>query len=206
MQSEAADLVDIEKEPEHIRRMYGLDNPVTAPFARQCLMARRLVERGVRFVLVVHGYENGTQSWDQHVQLEEFLPQRIREVDRPVAGLIKDLKQRGMFDETLLTWSSEMGRTPMAQGKGARASLGRNHNQYAMVSWLAGAGIRGGATGGETDEFGLAGVGDTLRVRDFHATVLHCLGLNDAALTYLHQGRFKRLTDTGGRAVKEILA
>ena len=155
MQSEALDLVDISKEPENIRRMYGLDNPITEPFGRQCLMARRMVEKGVRFVLLVHGYENGAQSWDQHNQLDELLTARIREVDRPVAGLIGDLKQRGMLDETLVTWTSEMGRTPIAQGAGDHSRLGRNHNQYGMVSWLAGGGIKGGATAGETDEFGL---------------------------------------------------
>jgi hypothetical protein len=206
MQSEAMDLVNVDKEPEHIRKLYGLDDPIAAPFGRQCLMARRLVESGVRFVLLIHGYENGVQSWDQHNQLGEFLSQRVREVDRPVAGLVKDLKQRGMLRDTLVSWTSEMGRTPFAQGGGDIAKLGRNHNQYGMVSWMAGGGIQGGATAGQTDEFGLKGIGESLRVRDFHATVLHSLGLNDAALTYLHQGRFKRLTDTGGRLVKEILA
>jgi hypothetical protein len=163
------------------------------------------VASGVRFVLIIHGYENGTQSWDQHNQLEELLALRVREVDRPVAGLVQDLKQRGMFNETLVAWTSEMGRTPIAQGTGDRARLGRNHNQYGMVSWLAGAGVKAGATVGQTDEFGLKGVGDPLLVRDFHATILHSLGLNHTALTYLHQGRFKRLTDTGGRVLKEIL-
>ena len=206
MQTEAMDLVNVDKEPEHIRKLYGLDDPIAAPFGRQCLMARRLVESGVRFVLLIHGYENGVQSWDQHNQLGEFLSQRVREVDRPVAGLVKDLKQRGMLNDTLVSWTSEMGRTPFAQGAGDIVKLGRNHNQYGMVSWMAGGGIRGGATAGQTDEFGLKGIGESLRVRDFHATVLHSLGLNDAALTYLHQGRFKRLTETGGRVVKEILA
>jgi hypothetical protein len=207
MQAEAKDLVSLSKEPEHVRKMYGLDDPVTEPFGSQCLLARRLVENGVRFVLLIHGYENGVQSWDQHNQLGEFLSSRIREVDRPVAALLKDLKQRGLLDETLVGWTSEMGRTPFAQGQGDIVRLGRNHNQYGLVSWLAGAGIRGGATAGETDEFGLKGIGDEpIRVRDFHATILHALGLNDAALTYLHQGRFKRLTDTGGRVLKGILA
>jgi hypothetical protein len=205
MQSEAMDLVNVAKEPEHIRKMYGLDDPVSEPFGRQCLMARRLVESGVRFVLLIHGYENGVQSWDQHNQLGEFLSQRIREVDRPVAALIQDLKQRGMLDHTLVSWTSEMGRTPFAQGSGDIAKLGRNHNQYGMVSWMAGGGIRGGATVGQTDEFGLQGIGESLRIRDSHATILQSLGLDEMALTYLHQGRFKRLTDTGGRVLKEIL-
>ena len=206
MQMEAPDLMSVANEPESIRRMYGLDNPVTEPFGTQCLLARRLIESGVRFVLLVHGYENGVESWDQHNQLGEFLSSRISEVDQPVAALLKDLKQRGMFDETLVGWTSEMGRTPTAQGRGERVRLGRNHNQYGLVSWLAGGGIKGGSSAGETDEFGLRGINDSLRVRDFHATTLHALGLNDSALTYLHQGRFKRLTDTGGMVVKDILA
>ncbi len=138
---------------------------------------------------------------------------RIGEVDRPVGGLLKDLKQRGLLDQTLVSWTSEMGRLPIAEGAGMGAlsskatvdlaRVGRGHNQYGMTSWLAGGGVRGGATAGATDEFGLKGVGESLRVRDFHATVL--LGLDDNALTYLHQGRFKKLTDTGGRVIKEVL-
>ena len=205
MQTEAMDLINVAKEPEHIRKMYGLDDPISAPFGRQCLMARRLVESGVRFVLLIHGYENGVQSWDQHNQLGEFLSQRVREVDKPVAALLQDLKQRGMLNETLVSWTSEMGRTPFAQGAGDIVKLGRNHNQYGMVSWMAGGGIRGGSTVGQTDEFGLQGIGESLRIRDAHATVLQTLGLDEMALTYLDQGRFKRLTDTGGRVLKEIL-
>jgi hypothetical protein len=209
MQAEANDLVSIAKEPDHIRKLYGLDDPITAPFGGQCLLARRLIESGVRFVLLIHGYENGVQSWDQHNQLEEFLLLRMREVDRPVAALIKDLKQRGLFDQTLLAWTSEMGRTPMAQGTGDRKRLGRNHNQYGLVSWLGGGGIRGGATVGQTDDFGLSSVGDPIRVRDFHATVLHAMGLDDNALTFLHQGRYKKLTDDpppGGHVLEEVFA
>lgn len=215
MQTEAMELVSVEKEPEYIRKMYGLDNPVTESFGRQCLTARRLVESGVRFVLLIHGYENGIESWDQHNQLHKFLSMRISEVDRPVGALLKDLKQRGMLDHTLVSWTSEMGRLPIAEGAGMGAlsskvsvdleRVGRGHNQYGMVSWMAGGGVRGGATAGATDEFGLKGVGKSLRVRDFHSTVLHSLGLDDNALTYLHQGRLKKLTDTGGRVVKEIL-
>ena len=215
MQTEAMDLVSVDKEPDYIKEMYGLNNPVTESFGRQCLRARRLVENGVRFVLLVHGYENGVESWDQHNQLHKFLSMRIEEVDRPVGALIKDLKQRGLFDQTLVSWSSEMGRLPIAEGAGMgalsskvsvdMAKVGRGHNQYGMTSWLAGGGIRGGATAGATDEFGLKGIGDSLRVRDFHATVLHSLGLDDNALTYLNEGRFKKLTDTGGRVIKEIL-
>jgi Protein of unknown function (DUF1501) len=215
MQSEAMELVSLDKEPAHIREMYGLNDPISEPFGKQCLLARRLVESGVRFVLLTHGYENGVQSWDQHNQLHKLLSLRIREVDRPVAGLLKDMKQRGMLDHTLVSWTSEMGRLPIAEGAGMGAlssrvsvdlgRVGRGHNQYGMVSWLAGGDIRGGASAGETDEFGLKGIGDSLEVRDFHATVLHALGLDDNKLTYLHQGRFKKLTDTGGRVIKNIL-
>lgn len=207
MQTAAPEIVDVSKEPEHIRRMYGLDEPATDAFARQCLLARRLVEKGVRFVLLVHGWENGPYSWDHHNDLKQLLPERIREVDKPVAALIKDLKQRGMLDETLVVWTSEMGRTPFAQlGQKLTPRLGRDHNQYGMVSWFAGGGIRGGAVAGQTDEFGLKSVEEPILIRDLHATVLHQLGLNDAALTHLHEGRFKRLTDTGGQVLKAILA
>ncbi len=216
MQAEAMGLVSVDKEPESIKEMYGLNNPITEPFGRQCLMARRLVESGVRFVSLIHGYEIGVDSWDQHNQLHKFLSLRINEVDQPIAALLRDLKQRGLLDETLVSWSSEMGRLPIAEGAGMGAlsskvsvdmdRVGRGHNQYAMVSWLAGGGIRGGATVGETDEFGLKGIGQTLHVRDFHATVLHALGLDDNALTYLNEGSFKKLTDTGGRVLKEIFA
>jgi membrane-anchored protein YejM (alkaline phosphatase superfamily) len=180
--------------------MYGLDQPETEPFGRQCLLARRMVEKGVRFVLVVHGWENGAYSWDHHRDIKKSLPARVREVDQPVAALLKDLKQRGMFNDTLVVWTSEMGRTSFAEG-----GTGRNHNQWGLVSWFAGGGIRGGADCGGTDDFGLRAAADPIPIRDVHATVLQLLGLDNQALTYLHEGRYKRLTDTGGRVLKEIL-
>ena len=201
MQTEAPSVVDISKEPESVRKMYGLDQAVTEPFGRQCLLARRLVEKGVRFVLLVHGWENGAFSWDHHRDIKSSLPARVREVDQPVAALLKDLKQRGMFDDTLVVWTSEMGRTPFAEG-----GTGRNHNQWGLVSWFAGGGIRGGSDCGGTDHFGLRAAADPIPIRDVHATVLQLLGLDNQALTYLHEGRYKRLTDTGGRILKEILS
>ena len=179
MQAEAPEATDISSEPESARKLYGLDDPVTEPFGRQCLLARRLVEKGVRFVLLLHGWENGQFSWDHHRELGTLLPARVGEVDRPVAGLLTDLKQRGLLEETLLVWTSEMGRTPFVQANAAAQKYpGRNHNQWAMVSWLAGAGVQGGATAGATDEFGLRSAGPTLRIRDLHATILHLLGLD----------------------------
>ena len=204
MQTEAAAVTDVSGEPGSVRHLYGLDDPVTAPFGRQCLLARRLAEQDVRFTLLVHGWENGQFSWDHHKELETLLPARVREVDKPVAGLITDLKQRGLFDDTLVVWTSEMGRTPFIQG--SQAYPGRNHNQWGMASWFAGGGVKPGATAGGTDDFGLRAAGETLYIRDLHATVLRLLGLDQSALTVLHEGRFKKLTDTGGRVLEEILA
>jgi hypothetical protein len=202
MQVQAPEVVDIGEEPASIRQLYGLDDAVTEPFGRQCLLARRLVEKGVRFVLLVHGWENGAYSWDHHSDIKQFLPARIKEVDRPVAALVKDLKARGLLEDTLLVWTSDMGRAPMAEGT---ERPGRNHNQYGLVSWLAGAGIRGGATAGATDDFGLRAAEEPIPLRDLHATILHLLGLDQAALTHLHEGRFKRLTDIGGKVLDKIL-
>jgi uncharacterized protein (DUF1501 family) len=204
MQTEAAATTDLSDEPASIRALYGLDDPVTAPFARQCMLARRLAEKDVRFVLLVHGWENGQFSWDHHKELDKLLPDRAREVDKPVAGLLTDLEQRGMLEDTLVVWTSEMGRTPFIQGNPKYP--GRNHNQWGMASWFAGAGVKGGATAGGTDDFGLRAAGETLEIKDLHATVLRLLGLDHMALTFLHQGRFRRLTDTGGRVLEEILA
>ena len=154
-------------------------------------------------VTLIHGWENGTFSWDHHSDLGRLLPARIREVDRPVTALLKDLKQRGLLKDTVVVWMSEMGRTPFNEGSGK--VVGRNHNQYGMVSWLAGAGVNGGATACETDEFGLRAQGNGYRVWDVHATILHLLGLDHLRLTHLHEGRYKRLTDVGGSVIKELL-
>jgi hypothetical protein len=207
MQTEAPGLMNLSKEPESVRRLYGLDDPITSHYGTQCLLARRLIESGVRFVNLIHGHENGINSWDHHKDLKETLELRIREVDRPIAGLLTDLKQRGLLDETLVVWTSEMGRTPFTQpGQKIGLTAGRNHNQYGMFTWLAGGGVRRGATAGETDDFGLKAAGEPILMRDMHATLLQLLGLDQMALTHLHEGRYKRLTDIGGRILKEILA
>ena len=204
MQTEAPGVVDISGEPQHVRSMYGLDNEPTSAFGGQCLLARRLVEKGVRFVMLVHGVEDSVVSWDHHTELKDLLPLRIRETDQPIAALLKDLKQRGLLDETLVVWTTEMGRTPMAQ-KSPDQAPGRDHNQHGAITWMAGGGVKGGSTAGQTDDFGLRAADKSLAVRDLHATILRQLGLDQQALTYLHEGRFKRLTDTGGRVLTEIL-
>ena len=178
MQTEAPAVMDISQEPEHIKKLYGLDNPVTESYGRQCLLARRLVEQGVRFTLLIHGHENGFNSWDNHREIKHTLLSRIREVDKPIAGLLTDLKQRGLFDETLVVWTSEMGRTPFTNpGQTPSPAAGRNHNQFGMVSWFAGGGVKGGADVGMTDDFGLKAVGEPIPMRDMHATLLYLLGL-----------------------------
>lgn len=206
MQTHAPGIVDLSDEPASVRSLYGLDDPVTEPFGRQCLLARRLVERGVRHSLLIHGWENGVYSWDHHKQLREWLPARAREVDRPLAGLIRDLKSRGLLDSTLLVFTTEMSRTPFIARKAYGPHVGRDHHRHSMVTWFAGAGIEGGSTAGATDEFSLSCAEKPIHVRDLHATILHLMGLDPDALSYLHEGRHKRLTDTGGRILHEILA
>ena len=205
MQSQAPELVDIRQEPEHIHRLYGLDEPNTAGFGRQCLLARRLVESGVSHTLLVHGVQIGPNSWDDHGNVKDGMIRHAREVDRPVAGLLADLKQRGLLEETLVVWASEMGRTPFKSG-GMTANPGRDHNSYGLVMWMAGGNVRGGATAGETDEFGLRAIDDPIPIRNVHATILDLLGLDDQRLRYLHAGRFRQLTDIGGEVLQEIIA
>ena len=206
MQTHAPEIVDLSDEPGSIRKLYGLDDPVTEPFGRQCLLARRLVEKGVRYSLLVHGWENGVYSWDHHKEIRDWLPARAREVDLPIAALIRDLEVRGLLDETLIVFTTEMSRTPFIARRAYGSRVGRDHHRHSMVSWLAGAGVKGGATVGATDEFSLSCAEEPIFVRDLHATVLHLMGLDPDALTYLHEGRHKRLTDTGGRVLTEILA
>ena len=203
MQTQAPELVDLSKESDATRKLYGLDDPVSAPFARQCLLARRMVERGVRYVKVLHGA--GGDRWDDHGDIKGRIPKHCQEVDRPVAGLIRDLKSRGLLEETLVVWASEMGRTPFDNNL-VTDKPGRDHNQYGLVVWMAGGGVKRGATYGETDEFALRNVEEPIPLRDVHATVLRLMGLDQDRLTYLNAGRFKRLTDIGGRVVSEVLA
>ncbi len=203
MQSKAPDLVDLGQESEATKKLYGLDNPASEPFGRQCLLARRMVERGVRFVKLLHGA--GGDRWDDHGNIKERLPVHCREIDQPIAGLLKDLKARGLLDSTLVVWASEMGRTPFDNNL-VTDKPGRDHNQYGLAIWMAGGGIKPGATFGETDDFSVRAAQEEIPLRDVHATLLHLLGLNQNRLTYLHAGRYKKLTDIGGRVIKEVLA
>ncbi len=203
MQSSAPEAVDISRESEETKRLYGLDNPVTEAFGRQCLLARRLVERGVRFVQLFNGAKARTDidDWDAHSNLHENHSAHAREIDKPMSGLIRDLKQRGLLGETLVVWHSEFGRMPISQ-KG----LGRDHNPGAMSFWMAGAGIRGGQVIGATDEFGYRATEQPVSYHDFHATVLHLMGLDHKRLTYYFNGRQMRLTDVHGELIPQIVA
>ena len=203
MQAKAPELIDLDRESPATRRLYGFDDPTAEPFARQCLLARRMVERGVRFVMVLHGA--GGDRWDDHGDVQGRIPRHCREVDQPVAGLLADLESRGLLEETLVVWASEMGRTPFDNNL-VTDKPGRDHNQYALCVWMAGGNIRGGATSGATDDFSVRAAGEEIPLRDVHATILHALGLDQNRLTFLHAGRYKKLTDIGGRVRTEILA
>jgi hypothetical protein len=198
MQSAAPKVVDLSDETADTRRLYGLDQNETAHTGRNCLLARRLVERGVRFVQLYFG---SGSKWDAHADMEGNHSRYCRESDRPIAGLLKDLKQRGMLDSTLVIWGGEFGRTPMSE-----SGNGRDHNPYGFTMWLAGGGIRGGVTHGATDDIGLWAVENKVHVHDIHATILHCCGLQDEKLTYLHNGRDERPTVNGGRVIQTVLA
>jgi uncharacterized protein (DUF1501 family) len=192
--------MDLRGETKETLDLYGAE-PGKANFATHCLLARRLVERGVRFVSVYH------TGWDHHggpgFTLDKDLDQRCREMDRGAAALVTDLKRRGLLDETLVVWCGEFGRTPMGE---VRDTVGRNHHIDAFTLWLAGGGVRGGVNHGETDEFGFAPVADRVHVHDLHATMLHLLGLDHKRLTYRFQGREFRLTDVEGEVVTGLLA
>lgn len=205
LQTAAPELVDIESETEETKTLYGLNNPQTANFGKQCLLARRMVERGVRHTLLVHGVQIGAASWDDHNDVRNGMIRHCAEVDLPVAGLLQDLKQRSLLDDTLVVWSSEMGRSPILNG-GLGNSPGRDHNGYALCMWMAGGGVKGGATVGETDEFSLRSVGDGIHIRDVHATLLHLMGLDESSLTWQHAGRLRKLTDIGGNVLHGIIA
>lgn len=202
MQASAPGLIDISDEPESIREMYGLDDDVTRDYGTTCLLARRLIERGVRFVLNQHA------QWDHHNNLESGLSQKCRVTDKPAAALVKDLKQRGLLDETLVIWAGEFGRTSLAEWRNPSdpASIGRDHHADGFSLWVAGGGIRGGQVIGKTDELGLTVAEDPVHVHDLQATILHCLGLDHERLTYRHTGRDFRLTDVGGNVVRDMLA
>ncbi len=199
MQTEAPAVFDISKEPEHIQALYGVGNPITDDYGRRCLLARRLVENGVRVVVVVSGGPAMTQ-WDAHDDIEENHLRMAARTDQPIAGLLKDLKQRGLLDSTLVVWGGEFGRTPEAEG-----GKGRDHNNTGFSMWMAGGGVRGGIAVGATDEIGLRATEQPHHLRDIHTTVLHQLGLDQNALSYLHQGRRERLTELQGEVIRSIV-
>jgi hypothetical protein len=199
MQTEAPAVFDISREPKTIQDSYGIGNEITDDYGRRCLLARRLVEKGVRFVTVVSGGPAISQ-WDAHDDIEENHLRMAARVDQPIAALLKDLKQRGLLDSTLVVWGGEFGRTPEAQG-----GKGRDHNNTAFSMFLAGGGIRGGIAVGSTDDIGLNAVEEPHHLRDIHTTVLNQLGLEQNALSYLYQGRRERLTEVHGEVISSIV-
>jgi len=202
MQGCAPEAVNIDSESEETKRLYGLDNKVSEPFGRQCLMARRLIERGVRAVQLWNGavVNQNVDTWDAHNSIVDNHGRHAPEVDKPIAGLISDLKRRGLLDETLVVWHSEFGRMPLSQ-KG----VGRDHNPGALTVWMAGAGIKGGQSIGATDEFGWKATEQVVSSHDFHATILHLLGVDHKRLTYFYNGRNMRLTDVAGELIPQIV-
>ena len=199
MQTEAPAVFDLAKEPEHVHKLYGVGDAVTDDYGRRCLLARRLVERGVRIVVIVSGGRGETQ-WDAHDNIEDNHLAMAAKTDKPIAGLLQDLKQRGLLDSTLVVWGGEFGRTP--EGENGK---GRDHNNTGFSMWMAGGGVRGGTVTGATDEIGLRALEQPHHLRDIHTTVLHQLGLDQNALSYLHQGRRERLTELQGEVIRSIV-
>jgi len=200
MQTAVPQIADISKEPKHVIDSYGLEDGNDDMFARQCLMARRLVEQGVRFVQIFSG------GWDSHDYLERGHSSRIKSVDKPIAALIKDLKRTGLLEETLVVWTGEFGRTPDNNYRGGVTSIGRGHNVDAMNMWFAGGGVKKGTIVGGTNEIGSKAVECVHPIRDVHCTLLHLLGLDDNKLTYFHGGRYKQLSQFGGEVIHELIA
>jgi hypothetical protein len=202
MQSSAPELLDFSKESPETLDLYGVNDEVTRPFATNCLLARRMVERGVRFVMLMHA------SWDQHTYLNRDLKKNCDKTDKPAAALIKDLKRRGLLDSTLVVWAGEFGRTPMVEVRNTRdpENAGRDHHPNGYSIWLAGGGIKGGQVVGRTDELGFSVVEDKIHVHDLQATLMKCLGFDHTRLTYRHMGRDFRLTDVAGNVVDKLLA
>jgi hypothetical protein len=201
MQLSAPEAFDISRETQQTQTAYGLDQPETADFARRCLLARRLVERGTRFVQVWSGPQGAANNWDNHGSIPRELPPIAKSVDQPIAALVRDLKARGLFSDTLLIWTTEFGRTPFAQG-----GDGRDHNRGTFVTWLAGAGIQAGATHGKSDDLGYETAEGKTMCYDLHATILHLLGIDHERLTWRNAGIDRRLTDVHGHVIEEILA
>ncbi len=202
MQMAAPEALDIEKEPQSIRSLYGLDDKRCAHFAKQCLTARRMVERGVRFVQIYSGGEENERSWDGHTNIKDNHSGFAGETDKPIAALLTDLKQRGLLDSTLIVWCGEFGRLPLVQ----KGGTGRDHNPHAFTTWMAGGGVKGGTHYGATDEIGHKAAVNRVSVNDLHATILGLMGLDHRKLTYFFNGRNYRLTDVAGDVVKDIIA
>ncbi len=199
MQTSVPELTDLSSEPDSIFELYGPDSKTPGTFAANCLLARRLAERGVRFIQLFH------RDWDHHGNLPKDLPKRCKETDQPAAALVTDLKQRGMLDDTLVIWGGEFGRTVYCQGRLTSDDYGRDHHPRCFTMWLAGGGIKPGITYGETDDYCYNIIKDPVHVHDLQATILHCLGIDHTKLTYKYQGRHFRLTDVSGQVVKPIL-
>ena len=204
MQTTAPEAIDLDGEPDHVKELYGVGEGRTDDFGRKCMLARRLVERGVRFIQIYSGGAHNDANWDAHGNLEANHNKHAGNTDKPIAGLIADLKQRGMLDETLIVWGGEFGRQPTAEyAKGT----GRDHNSFGFTMWMAGGGIKGGVSHGETDELGSAAVGDSLHVRNMHATVLDRMGLDPNNLSYFHGGLDEKLVGVeGAKPIHEIMA
>jgi hypothetical protein len=208
MQTEVPSVLDLSGESPATREMYGLGDPETEEFGRECILARRLIERGVRFVELLAPARKGIDRWDQHQGLANGHRVNAKAVDKPIAALLKDLKARGMLDSTIVLWGGEFGRTPCAQfgDKGIDENVGRDHNPFGFTMWLAGGGFKPGIIHGATDEFGYYATENKVHVHDLHATILHQLGLDHKRLTYRFGGRDMRLTDVHGEVIKDILA
>jgi uncharacterized protein DUF1501 len=201
MQLSAPEALDLAREPVALHHLYGTDDPVTADFAKNCLTARRLCERGVRFVQVWSGMAGPSKNWDNHSDIHKELPFIASSVDKPIAALLRDLKARGLLEDTLVIWTTEFGRMPFTQG-----ATGRDHNGGTFVTWLAGAGVKAGVAHGESDEFSFKAVNNRTYCYDLHATILHLLGIDHTKLTFRHNGIDRRLTDVHGHVIHEILA
>ena len=204
MQMAAPPAIDVDSEPEHIKSLYGMDEDRTSDFGRKCLLARRLVERGVRFIQIYSGGAHNDSNWDAHGDLVKNHTYHAGNTDKPIAGLLKDLKQRGMLEETMVVWGGEFGRQPTAEyAKGT----GRDHNSYGFTMWMAGGGIKGGVSVGQTDELGSAAVEDRFHVRNLHATVLQQMGLDPNGLTYFYNGLDQKLVGVeGADPIHQVIA
>jgi hypothetical protein len=195
MQKDLPKVMDISNESDATKSLYGIGDQATDGFGRQCLLARKFVEAGVRFVEITSG------QWDHHRDLKSLLGKKAESVDKPIAGLLADLKARGLLKDTLVMWGGEFGRTPYAQG-----GDGRDHNNRGFTTWMAGGGVKGGASYGTTDDYGYEAVDGKMHIHDWHATILHLLGLDHEKLTYRYAGRDMRLTDVAGEVVKDVIA